>query len=507
MIAAAIVAAMAGCGPAQTSAPPAAPAPCAGPIADGVGRASAEPVVPAAASAASSASAGPPAAPSPRGPVDELRDRILATSQALDTVRSLTDRAGPRRAGSRGGELAVAWGVERLRAAGLGEVRAEPLTVPHWDRGAESGAIVAPVPHALALAALGGSVGTPKGGLEAEVIEVASLEAIDALDPAQAKGKIVFVNRVTERRKDGHGYGEAVPVRGLAAIHAAKRGAAGVVIRSIGTDHDRVAHTGAMRYEDGVAKIPAAALSIPDAELLHRLAAAGAVRLRMSLGARQLPEARSANVVGDVTGSGAPGEIVLLGAHLDSWDLGTGAIDDGAGCAIVIEAARQIAAMSRRPRRTVLVVLFANEENGLAGAKAYAKEHEAELGRHVAAIEADFGDGAPYAVRFLGGRAGGGGGPGGAGGAAPLGVLASDEEAEGGADLIPLRRAGVPVIDVLQDGTRYFDLHHTANDTFDKIDKEALDRAAAAYAAVAFAVADSPADLGRIPEAKRQGRH
>lgn len=504
MIAAAIAATLAGCGSAQAPAPPAEPAPCAG--APAPAGSSSRGTLPATAGAGSVA-ASPSPAPATRGPADELRDRVLATSQALDTVRSLTDRAGPRLAGSRGGELAVAWAVERLRAAGLGEVRAEPVTVPHWDRGAESGAIVLPVPHALALAALGGSVGTAKGGLEAEVIEVASLEAIDALDPAQAKGKIVFVNRPTERRRDGHGYGEAVPVRGQAAIHAAKRGAAGVVIRSIGTDHDRVAHTGAMRYEDGVAKIPAAALSIPDADLLHRLAGAGAVRLRMSLGARQLPEARSANVVGDVAGSGAPGEIVLLGAHLDSWDLGTGAIDDGAGCAIVIEAARQIAAMSRRPRRTVRVVLFANEENGLAGAKTYAKEHEAELGRHVAAIEADFGDGAPYAVRFLAGPAAAPALPGIARVVAPLGVLASDEEAEGGADLIPLRRAGVPVIDVLQDGTRYFDLHHTANDTFDKIDKDALDRAAAAYAAVAFAVADSPADLGRIPEAKRQGRH
>src|SRR6185437_7237027 len=207
-----------------------------------------------------------------------------------------------------------------------------------------------------------------------------------------------------DRTRDGSGYGRAVVARGQGAIHAAKLGAVAVLVRSIGTDQSRAPHTGGMHYDDGVAKIPAAALAIPDADVLHRLLSRGGhVRVRLSLGARSLPDAEGANVVGDVEGSATPKEVVLLGAHLDSWDLGRGAIDDGAGCAIVMEAARQIAGLPQHPRRTVRVVLFANEENGLRGARAYAAAHAAELGDHVVALEADLGAGRVYATRFLGG--------------------------------------------------------------------------------------------------------
>ena len=454
-----------------------------------------------------SAAGDPPSTSQPDGQAKAIRDATLASSQAYDTVRSLTDEAGPRLAGSPGNAIAIGWGMHALTAAGLTHVHTEPVTAPHWERGAEHGELVAPRREQLALAALGGSVGTPAEGLEAEVIEMPSLEAIDKADPAVIKGKIVFFHVKMERTRDGAGYGLAVGVRGQGAIRAAKLGAVGVVIRSIGTDDNRFPHTGAMRYADDVPKIPAAALATPDADMIHRILADGKpVRLRMTLGAQVLPDVETANVMGDVEGSGAPGEIVLLGAHLDSWDLGRGALDDGAGCAIVIEAGRQLARLAKKPRRTVRVVLFANEENGLAGARAYGKAHEAELGRHVLAIEADLGAGRVYETRFLGG-------PGAAptfgpvaAAVAPLGVALSTGEAEGGADLIPLVAAGVPIMDLRQDASLYFDVHHTANDTLERVRKEDLDQVAAAYAAAAFTAAEASGDFGRIPEDKRKRR-
>jgi Zn-dependent M28 family amino/carboxypeptidase len=308
-----------------------------------------------------------------------------------------------------------------------------------------------------------------------------------------------------ERTRDGSGYGRAVPPRSQGAIHAAKLGAVAVVIRSVGTDENRAPHTGAMRYDEKVPKIPAAALAIPDADTLHRLLAQKRrVRLKLQLGARTLPDADGANVIGEVEGSAAPQEIVLLGAHLDSWDLGRGAIDDGAGCAIVIEAARQIAKLPRHPRRTVRVVLFANEENGLRGARGYAAAHPAELGAHVIAMEADLGAGRVYEARFLGAPAAAPAFRAVAAGAEPLGVHISGEDAHGGADILPLMEAGVPVIDLRQDATAYFDFHHTANDTLERVHKDEIDQAAAAFAAVAFAAADAPTDFGRLPEDKRK---
>jgi Zn-dependent M28 family amino/carboxypeptidase len=259
-----------------------------------------------------------------------------------------------------------------------------------------------------------------------------------------------------------------------------------------------------MAYDADVPRIPAAALANPDADAVHRLLAQGRpVRVRMKLGAQSLPDAEGANVVGDVEGSVAPGEIVLIGAHLDSWDLGRGALDDGAGCAIVLEAARQIARLPRHPRRTVRVVLFANEENGLRGARAYGAEHAAEIGAHVLAVEADLGAGRVYEARFLGDPAAAPAFRAVAAALEPLGALTSGEDAHAGADLIPLIAAGVPALDLRQDATTYFDFHHTANDTLERIHKEDLDQAAAAFAAVAYAAADAPDSYGRVPEGKR----
>jgi hypothetical protein len=436
-----------------------------------------------------------------------LRDEALAGTRAFEIVRSLTHEVGPRSAGSPGDRAAVEWALRTLKQLGFENVHAEKVTVPHWDRGVISGEILTPWPQTVALTALGGSVGTtPAGdaGIEAEVVRVPSLDAVDQLDPAQVQGKIVFFDVRMERHKDGSGYRDAVPVRGAGASRAAKRGAVAVLIRSIATGNDRFPHTGGMRYEEGVAKIPAAALAVPDADLLADACASGKpVRFRLRSTARMLPDALSANVIGEIRGRERPDEVVLLGAHLDSWDLGMGGIDDGAGVGIVTEAARRIGQGKERPRRTVRVILFANEEFGTSGAKAYAKEHAAELPKHVFAAEADFGAGKVFRLRsavapdrlgqvaelakLL----------------APLGVELGGNDAQGGADLSPLVPARVPIFDLNQDGSRYFDWHHTANDTVDKIDPKEIDQDVAAWAALAYAVADMPGDFGRAPEGRK----
>lgn len=433
-----------------------------------------------------------------------LRDQALKGTRAYDHVRSLTTEVGPRLAGSPGDKAGVEWGVRKLKELGFENVRAEPVTVPHWERGAESGEIVSPWPQPMVLAALGGSVGTPEGGVEAEVVRFDDLAALEKADPARVKGKIAFIAKRMRRAKDGSGYGEAVVARGRGAIVAGKLGAVAVLIRSVGTDDNRTPHTGAMRYEEGTPRIPAAALSNPDADVLEAQVASGKpVVFRLKLGARYLPDEPSANVIGEVRGREKPEEIVLLGCHLDSWDLGTGAVDDGAGCGIVMEAARMIGELKQPPRRTIRVVLYANEEFGLSGARAYAEKYAADMPRHILAGESDFGAGriwrvdslvAPEALplfdevaKLL----------------APLGIERGDNETGGGADLSPLAPSRVPLVGLNQDGSVYFDLHHTANDTLDKIDPRDLDQNVAAWAALAYAVAEMPGDFGRAPEPER----
>jgi Zn-dependent M28 family amino/carboxypeptidase len=376
--------------------------------------------------------------------------------------------------------------------------------VPVWQRGVEVGEVVSPVSQRLALTALGGSEPTPAGGVEAEIVRVSTLEELDQLDASACRGKIVFIDRHMARTSDGSGYGDAVPARSDGASRAARLGAAGLLIRSIGTDRNRLPHTGALTYKKDAPRIPAAALSVPDADLLTRLVRRGGpVRVRFELTCGKKPDALSASVVGEVVGREKPDEIVLVGAHLDSWDLGTGAIDDGAGCGIAIEAARQIAALSPHPRRTIRVVLFANEENGLAGGKTYAKAHAEELARHVASLEADLGDGPPLGFSWNAGPSA----------EAMLkaiagltGALAAGQlkiAKDGGADISPLVPSGVPSLGLMLDASTYFDLHHTANDTLDKIDPATLDRSTAVFAVAAYVLAETPETLERIPEAAR----
>ncbi|MEQ1863464.1 MAG: M20/M25/M40 family metallo-hydrolase [Micropepsaceae bacterium] len=406
-------------------------------------------------------------------------------------VKSLTTEVGPRLAGTPAEEAARVWAVKTLTTLKFSRVAVEPFTFHGWRRGSASAQIVSPGRQDLVVAALGGSISTPSRGITAPIAVVASYDHLLKAEPGAFKDKIVFVNDRMMRARDGSGYGPAVRKRSKGAIEAARRGGLALLIRSAGTDDDRVAHTGKMNYDDKVRKIPAAALSAPDADQIERLhALGGPVVLRLKLSARDVPAAPSGNVVADIVGRERPGEIVLLGAHLDSWDLGTGAVDDGAGVAIVIAAALRAAGPAMSPKRTIRVVLFGAEEFGGFGGEAYAKAHAAEVKHYVAATEADFGAGRAWAYRTkvpeadlafydsIGGML------------SSLGIERGANDRAGGTDIEPLEKLGVPVFGLVQDGTHYFDLHHTANDTLDKIDPEALEQNVEAYARAAAAIAN-----------------
>ncbi|MDX1443914.1 MAG: M20/M25/M40 family metallo-hydrolase, partial [Gammaproteobacteria bacterium] len=422
-----------------------------------------------------------------------------------EILASLTTEVGPRFAGTDGDKAAVAWALRTLKNLGFENVRAEPVEVPHWERGELHAAIVEPFPQELVAISLGGSVGTPEDGITAPLLQVDTLEALKKMSASKVRGKIVYINSQMERHADASGYGPAVQKRVYGAAEAARLGAVALVIRSVGTDSNRIAHTGTMRYEDGVKKIPAIALSNPDADLLDRQLDSGRdVSFHLNSSARHLPNEMSANVIGEIPGSGKDGEIVLLGAHLDSWDVGTGAVDDGAGVAIVTEAARLIGELKTPPRRTLRVVLYANEEFGLSGGKAYAKRHADELDQHVIAMEADLGDG--QVIKFGGNVA-----------SDHLDALAAVHEllekglvdqgeiawggmgGYGGADIGPIQELGVPVYSIRQDATKYFDLHHTDNDTLDKVDPRTLNHNVAVYATAAYVAAMRDENFGRLP--------
>lgn len=443
--------------------------------------------------------AAPPTLPDAALPIAErLRDQAAAGSDAFALVESLTTEVGPRMAGTEADARAVAWAEAKLRALGFDRVWIEPVTFPLWRRGAERAEIVGAHAQPLLVTALGGSVGTGAAAVEAEVVEFADLDALIAAPVGSLAGKIAFIGYRMERFKDGHGYGVAVKARSSGASEAARRGAIALLIRSIGTDSHRFPHTGNLRYADDAPQIPAAALSNPDADQLSRLLKRGApVRLRLALDVGTVGEATTHNVIGELTGREAPDEIVLLGAHLDSWDAGTGAIDDGAGVAITMAAGAAIGRLPQRPRRSIRVVAFGNEEQGLFGAKAYAAQNAASVDRHVIGAESDFGAGRIYALRA------GVGEPAWplleriAGVLAPLGIALEKSGGGPGPDLIPLAQAGMPWAQLAQDGRDYFDYHHTADDTLDKIDPKALDQQVAAYAVFAWMMAEAEGELRR----------
>jgi len=427
-----------------------------------------------------------------------------ASGGAYRKLAWLTDRIGPRLSGSAGAAAAVAWAQEEFRRDGLARVRAEKLMVPHWIRGVETAVIVSPVQQRMATTALGMSVPTPPEGVTAEVVEATSPEELHA-PGTRVRGKIVFFNKPIAPNPDGEGYGSAVSLRYAGPSEAAKQGAVAMLIRSLGTLTARMPHTGSLGYKEGVDRIPAAAIAAEDADLLHRLLASGKlVEVKLTLGCQMQPDVESANVTAELRGRTLPGEIVVIGGHLDSWDLGTGAIDDGAGVAVSMEALRLLKKLGLRPRRTIRAVLFMNEENGNRGGKAYATAHEAELGKHVAAIESDSGAGRPLGFSVNAGK----------GGDAMVRDLISRLEGlgpqevksggEGGVDISAMLAAGVPLLGLRQDMTHYFDWHHTAGDTLDKVDPRELADNAATMAFLAYALADLEEPLPRIPPEARK---
>jgi hypothetical protein len=430
-------------------------------------------------------------------PGEKILDAGLRSDGAYRKLAWLCDRIGPRLSGSENLEKAVSWCSDEMKRDGLDNVHTEKVMVPHWVRGEASGRIVAPTPHPMGILALGMSDGTQPQGITAEVVEVTSLDELKAMGD-RATGKIVLFNkRIYANGGEDRGYGSAVGLRYSGAAAAAKVGAVGMMIRSLATADLRLPHTGAMAYEDGVPRIPAAAIAPEDAELIHRFLVAGeTVKVTFTLSCKTLPDAASANVVGEIRGSEAADEVVVIGGHLDSWDVGTGAHDDGAGCAISMEALRLIRSLGLKPKRTIRAVLFTNEENGLRGGKAYAEAHAAELGKHVAAIESDSGGARPLGFGVSAG-------PGGTEIvkklATPLARFAADDvqEGGGGADISPMAAAGVPQLGLRQDSTHYFDIHHTMADTLDKVEAHDLAMNATAMAAMAWQLANLDPPLPR----------
>ena len=433
-----------------------------------------------------------------RATAAELARAALADNSAWEIVESLTTEVGPRLAGSEAEARARDWAVKMLTERGFSNVRVEEFTVPRWERGVEQAEILAPFPQPLVVTALGGSASTGLEGVEGVVKAYSSLAEMQRAADGSAAGTIVFVDEVMSRTQDGSGYAVAVAKRRQAAAEARRLGAQATLIRSVGTSSHRFAHTGQMKAveygQEDLTHVPAAALSAPDADQLRRaLARSEELRLRLVLTPQVQPAGPSGNVIAELPGRERPDEIVLLGAHLDSWDLGTGAIDDGAGVGIVVAAAQLLAqALPEGPRRTIRVVLFGAEEVGLLGGRDYAKRHLADLPQHVMASESDFGAGRVW--RFDTGVSPEGQAFADAIGRElqSLGIGPGMPGASGGPDIVPMQQVGkVPVLRLRQDGSDYFDLHHTANDTLDKIDPAQLRQNVAAWVMMTYLVAES----------------
>jgi len=423
----------------------------------------------------------------------ELRDAALGDDVAWNIVEGLTTEIGPRMAATEAEARARDWAVAKLKALGFANVRIEPYAMQGWLRGEETAEIVSPFPQKMAVTALGASASTGPKGILGEVVGFGSIDALKAAAPEKVKGKIVFVWHRMAPTQNGSGYAAFGPVRWNAASIASEKAAAAIVIRSVGTDHHRNPHAGMTTFAPGVKPIPAGALSVPDAENLERMLARGRpITMRLTLTPQLTGTRQSGNVVAEVPGRDPSLPIILIGGHLDSWDLGTGAIDDAAGVAITTAAAKRIMDTGR-PLRTIRIVWFGAEEVGGLGGKAYRQAHASEA--HALVGESDFGAGRVWQFTMNTG----------AGGEAvkarigavlaPLGVVASKEEAHAGTDVEPVADTGTGVLGLNQDGTRYFDLHHTPDDTLDKVDPEELRQNVAAWTAALAVIAESRDDL------------
>jgi carboxypeptidase Q len=426
-----------------------------------------------------------------RADVQRLIDASMGSTAAWERLAELCDTFGGRLTGSRNLELACEWAAETMRKDGLENVRLQKTLVPRWTRGTESLDIVEPVASPLVMLGLGGSIGTPEGGITAPLMIVRSFDDLNAR-AAEVTGKIVLFDVPFTS------YGQTVAYRSNGAINAARHGAVAVLVRSVGPMGLRTPHTGAMSYLQGTPRIPAAAIPIEDAQRLARLTARRvSVTLRLQMAASLHPEAESANVVGEIIGREQPDEVVLLGGHFDSWDAAGGASDDGVGCIVTWEAARLMKAMGLRPRRTVRVVLFTNEENGLRGAMAYRDAYVATASKHVMALESDIGVFEPMRLGFSGNERARQMMADAVDLLQPLGVPPLGPGG-GGADIGPIAQAGqVPTMAIAGDPAKYFQIHHTPADTVERIDPKEMAKAAAAIAVVTWMAAEMETPLAR----------
>lgn len=441
----------------------------------------------------------------------ELDPNILATAEklieragtdqvGLGFVEDLTTEVGQRLAGSDAEARARSWSVAELTELGFDTVRIEPFEIPFWSRKSEAVSVTSPNPQPFVATALGGSAATPTGGVTGHVVRFESLAELQAAPISAVDGKIVFIDETMIKTMDGSGYGMAVRKRSQCAQAATDKGALACLIRSVGTQPHRMPHTGIMAREGAEGAGAVAAISGPDADQLARLLVRGPVTVSVDIQTEIKTNVPSGNVIAELTGTDLADEIVLIGCHLDSWDLGTGALDDGAGCGIVVGAAMLIADLPERPRRTIRVVLYGAEEVGLFGATAYARAHGDALDKHVLASESDFGAGPIWRLQTRFGEA-----------ALPyartlqtllmpLGVTPGDNRASGGPDIGILARSGVPVVTPGQNGMDYFDYHHTPDDTFDKIKPDEFRQNVAVYAAITYLAAETGWDFRKQPD-------
>jgi carboxypeptidase Q len=456
-----------------------------------------------------------PEKPKPLSPqimreLQQVLGSALKSDYAYEQLAHLTDNIGPRPSGSAQGAAAVEYVAAEMKKLGL-NVKLEPVTVPHWVRGLETAELTSwpgmtpGTTQKIVITALGGSEPTSPQGINAEVIVVNNFAEFDALSPDKVAGKIVVFNEYYDRRMAQAGfamdaYGEAVQYRSRAADLAAKKGGVAGLIRSVESANFRQPHTGSMGPSKPGRTVPSGALAAEDADLLARLTKQGQVRMHLVLTPHKFPDAQTSNVIADIRGSEHPEQVVIVSGHLDSWDLATGAIDDGAGVAVSMEAAHIIQSLGLKPKRTIRIIAWAAEENCLCGGIAYGKAHQNEAAQHYGAIETDSGAGHPMGVYYKGGKdvedalqpvsdvllpSG-------------AGIVKASEDT--GADIIPLDVLGVPTFSPIQDTRRYFDYHHSAADTLDKVDPQELRENAAVVAVLAYALANMDVPLTHTPK-------
>jgi carboxypeptidase Q len=431
-----------------------------------------------------------------RGDANRVIDAALKDSTAWNRLAEMTEKFGNRLSGTPALEQTIDWVIAKMKEDGLQNVRGEPVMVPVWVRGAESAQLVSPRAQNLPMLGLGGSIATPPGGITADVMVVGSFSDLTA-KAAQAAGKIVLFDVPFTN------YGETVQYRARGAVAAAKVGAVAALVRSVTPYSQRTPHTGGMSYDSTVRRIPAAAISVEDAEMIHRMLDRGErVRVKLTMSAKTMADAPSRNVMGEIVGSEKPDEVVVFGGHIDSWDVGRGAMDDGGGVIVAWEAVKLLKRLGLKPKRTIRVVGWTNEENGGRGGQGYRDAHKAEVEKHVLAIESDGGVFKPQGFSFGGSDAA-------LETLKQIGSLLDRIEAGsivkggGGADIGPIMALGVPGLGLNVDGTRYFWYHHTEADTIDKLDANDMARCVAAMAVMAYVVADMAETLPRAAAGTR----